>query len=66
MVVFYPQDRWYSRVTEEDVADLFEAEIVQRKPLLRLLYDASPGDNKDLSRYPPEVVAAERTKEGNV
>ena len=65
MVVFYPQDRWYAGVTPEDAADLVESEMLQGKPLLRLLYHAPAGDNKDLSRYPPELIAAERAKKGD-
>jgi (2Fe-2S) ferredoxin len=65
MVVFYPQDRWYAGVTPEDVADLVESEMLQGKPLLRLLYHALPGDNKDLSHYPPELIASERAKTGD-
>jgi (2Fe-2S) ferredoxin len=62
MVVFYPQDHWYAGVKPEDAAELFEAELVRGEPLSRLLYIAPPGDNKDLSRYPPELVAAEQAK----
>jgi (2Fe-2S) ferredoxin len=62
MVVVYPQDRWYAGVTPADAAELFEAEVVRGEPLARLLYVAPPGDNKDLSRYPPELVAADQAK----
>lgn len=60
MVVFYPQDRWYAGVSPEDAAELVRAELIEGRPLDRLLYRAPPGDNKDLSRYPSELVAAER------
>lgn len=60
MVVFYPQDRWYAAVSPDDVPELVRAELVEGRPLDRLLYRAAPGDNKDLSRYPAELVAAER------
>jgi hypothetical protein len=49
-------------VTPDDAAELFEAELVRDEPLARLLYVAPPGDNKDLSRYPPELVEAEQAK----
>lgn len=65
MVVFYPQGRWYAGVTLDDAADLIEAELMQGKALSRCLYNAPPGDNKDLSRYPPELVAAEQAKKGD-
>lgn len=65
MVVFYPQNRWYAGVTPEDVPDLVEAELVHAEPLTRLLYHAPLGDNKDLSRYPPELVAAEKARRGD-
>ncbi len=60
MVVVYPQDRWYAGVTPDDAADIVTAELVAGQPLARRLYVAPPGDNKDLSRYPPELVAAEQ------
>jgi (2Fe-2S) ferredoxin len=65
MVVFYPQDRWYAAVAPEDAADLVRAELVEGRPLDRLLYHAPPGDNKDLTRYPPELVAAEQAKKSD-
>jgi (2Fe-2S) ferredoxin len=65
MVVFYPQDRWYAGVGPEDAADLVQAELIAGEPLPRILYHAPPGDNKDLSRYPAEAVAAEKAKKGD-
>ena len=65
MVVFYPQDHWYAGVSPEDADALVQTELLAGKPLLRLLYDAPPGDNKDLSRYPPELVAAEKARKGD-
>lgn len=65
MVVFYPQDRWYAGVAPEDAAELAQAELIEGRPLARLLYHAPPGDNKDLSRYPPDLVAAEQAKKSD-
>lgn len=65
MVVVYPQDHWYAGVTPEDASELIEAELVRGEPLARLQYVAPPGDNKDLSRYPAELVAAEQSKKGD-
>lgn len=65
MVVVYPQDHWYAHVTPEDAADLIDAELVRGEALMRRLYLAPPGDNKDLSHYPPELVAAEQAKKGD-
>lgn len=62
MVVVYPQDHWYAGVAPEDAAELVEAELLRGEPLTRLLYMAPPGDNKDLSRYPAELVAAEQAR----
>lgn len=63
MMVIYPQARWYAGVKPEDAAELVDAELVRGEPLTRLLYTAPPGDNKDLSHYPPELVAAEQSKD---
>jgi (2Fe-2S) ferredoxin len=62
MVVIYPQDRWYAGVTPDDADELVSQELVSDKPVLRLLYRAGPGDNKELSRYPAEWVAEEQAK----
>jgi (2Fe-2S) ferredoxin len=62
MVVVYPQDHWYAHVRPEDAAELIDAELVRGDPLTRLLYLAPPGDNKDFSHYPVELVAAEQAK----
>jgi (2Fe-2S) ferredoxin len=62
MLVIYPQGRWYAGVQPEDAEELIDAELVHGQPLTRLLYIAPPGDNKDLSRYPPEAVAAEQAE----
>lgn len=62
MVVVYPQGHWYAHVRPEDAAELIESELVRGEPLTRLLYLAPPGDNKDLSRYPAELIAAEQAK----
>ena len=57
MVVIYPADRWYAGVQPKDAEELVEVDIVDDHPLERLLYLAPPGDNKDLSKYPPDLVA---------
>ena len=57
MVVVYPAGRWYAGVSPSDADDLVAAELVGDRPLERLLHHAPPGDNKDLSRYPPDLVA---------
>ncbi len=62
MVVIYPEGRWYAGVQADDVPELLTEEIINGRPVPRLLYKAPPGDNKDLSRYPPDLVAATRAK----
>jgi (2Fe-2S) ferredoxin len=57
MVVVYPEDHWYAGVRPEDADEIIAQDIVGGRPVARLLYQAPPGDNKDLSRYPPEIVA---------
>lgn len=65
MVVVYPAGRWYAGVAPADAEEIVSAELIEGRPLPRLLYEAPPGDNKDLRRYPPEAVAAEQAKKGN-
>jgi (2Fe-2S) ferredoxin len=65
MVVIYPQNRWYAGVTLDDVDEIVAEELINDRPVERLLYHATPGDNKDLSRYPPEWVAEEQAKKGD-
>jgi (2Fe-2S) ferredoxin len=57
MLVVYPAGRWYAGVQPQDADELVAVEVVGNEPLERLLYKAPTGDNKDLSRYPPELVA---------
>jgi (2Fe-2S) ferredoxin len=56
MVVVYPAGRWYAGVRPEDAAEIVAQDIVGDQPVTNLIYQAPPGDNKDLSRYPPAVV----------
>lgn len=60
MVVVYPAGHWYAGVRPEDTEEIVSQDIVGGRPVMRLIYQAPPGDNKDLSRYPPEVVAEVR------
>ena len=46
----------------DDLDRPLAAELRADEPLQRLLYHAPPGDNKDLTRYPPDLVAAEQAK----
>lgn len=62
MVVVYPDGHWYCRVTPDDAEEIVATDIVGGGMVTRLRYDAPPGDNKDLSRYPADVVAAEQAK----
>ncbi len=64
MVVVYPQNRWYAGVTPDDAPEIVATDLMNDLPVERLLYRAAPGDHKDLSGYPPEIVAAERAKTG--
>lgn len=62
MVVVYPASHWYAGVTPGDAADIVQQDLVAGGIVERLRYQAAPGDNKDLTRYPPELVAAEQSK----
>jgi (2Fe-2S) ferredoxin len=64
MVVIYPQNRWYAGVTPDDVDEIVAEDLVNDRPVVRVLYQAAPGDNKDLSPYPPEWVAEEQARKG--
>jgi (2Fe-2S) ferredoxin len=63
MLVVYPAGRWYAGVTPADAAEIVCEDLVNGRAVERLLYHAPPGDNKDLSRYPPELVAEEKKKQ---
>jgi (2Fe-2S) ferredoxin len=65
MVVIYPAGNWYARVTPEDAEEIITEDVIGDRPVLRLRYDAPPGDNKDLSRYPADEVAAEQKRDGS-
>ncbi len=62
MVVIYPDNHWYAGVTPEDAEEIVATDLVAGQAVARLCYEAPPGDNKDLSRYPADLVAAEQTK----
>jgi (2Fe-2S) ferredoxin len=65
MVVVYPEGHWYAGVTPDDAGEIVAVDLVAGGTVERLLYHAPPGDNKDLSRYPPELVAAEQAKKSD-
>jgi (2Fe-2S) ferredoxin len=65
MIAIYPQNRWYAGVTLDDVDEIVAEDLINDRPVEQLLYRAAPGDNKDLSRYPPEWVAEELAKKGD-
>jgi (2Fe-2S) ferredoxin len=62
MVVVYPAGHWYAGVTAADADDIVQQDILIGGLVERLHYQAPPGDNKDLARYPPELVAEEQAK----
>jgi (2Fe-2S) ferredoxin len=62
MVVVYPAAHWYAGVTPDDAEEIIQEDIIAGRTVLRLRYDAPPGDNKDLSRYPADQVAAEQAR----
>ena len=65
MVVIYPQDRWYAGVTPADTDEIVAQDIGRRPTGGDGSLPGRPGDNKDLSRYPPEWVAEEQAKKGD-
>ena len=46
MVVVYPQDVWYARVTEEGARRIAREHLACGRPVERYRYHAPPGDNK--------------------
>ena len=47
MIVVYPDNVWYSGVTQEDLKEIFESHILGGKPVERLVYDPGvKGPNK--------------------
>jgi (2Fe-2S) ferredoxin len=62
MVVVYPEGHWYAGVMPDDAEEIVATDLVAGAVVERLRYLAPPGDNKDLSRYPRDIVAAEQAK----
>jgi (2Fe-2S) ferredoxin len=62
MVVVYPAGNWYAGVAPEDAVEIVAEDIANGRIVSRLRYDAPPGDNKDLTRYPADQVAAEQAR----
>lgn len=58
MVVVYPEGCWYAGVSSADAEEIVQSHLVDGTPVTRLRYQAAPGDNKDLSRYPRELLEA--------
>ncbi len=50
MVVVYPENVWYGRVTPERAARIIEEHLVLGRPPRDLIYEAAPGPNKNQSR----------------
>ena len=46
MVVVYPQDVWYARVTEEAARRIAREHLANGRPVEACRYYAPPGDNK--------------------
>lgn len=46
MVVVYPEDVWYGRVSVDDCAEIVRAHLAGGTPVERLRYVAPPGANK--------------------
>ena len=46
MVVVYPEDTWYARVTPEGARRIVDEHLVGGRPVARYRYHAPPGDNK--------------------
>jgi (2Fe-2S) ferredoxin len=61
MVVIYPDATWYAGVQPEDATEIVTEDILGDRRVARLQYLAPPGDNKDLSGYPAEIVSAVQT-----
>jgi (2Fe-2S) ferredoxin len=60
MVVVYPAGHWYAGVAPNDAPEIVAQDILGDRIVTRLSYSAPPGDNKDLTAYPAELVAAEQ------
>jgi (2Fe-2S) ferredoxin len=58
MVVVYPAGRWYAAFTPDTAAEFVRNELVEGVAMSNCRYDAQPGDNKDLSRYPQDLVGS--------
>ena len=50
---------------ERDADELFDSHLLAGKPVQRLLYVAPPGNNKEISGYPPVVREMEKQEKAN-
>ncbi len=57
MVVVYPDNVWYGKVTPEKARRILEEHIVGGRAVQDLVYDAAPGPNKNGGRM-AEIIAA--------
>jgi (2Fe-2S) ferredoxin len=59
MVVVYPENVWYARVTPEDAEEILTSHLIGGQPVERLRYRATPGKHKLPRDAEGHVVAQE-------
>lgn len=64
-LVVYPDAVWYAHVQPSDADELFDSHLLAGKPVQHLLYVAPPGNNKEISGYPPVVREMEKQEKAN-
>ncbi len=47
VVIVYPEGTFYSRVTEDDVAEIVSEHLLKGRPVTRLVYDETDGEKAD-------------------
>ena len=47
VVIVYPEGTFYSRVTEDDVAEIVSEHLLKGRPVTRLVYDETDGEKTD-------------------
>ena len=62
MVVVYPENVWYGAVTPDRARRILEEHVEGGRPVVELIYQATPGPNKNAARMAAINAARSATK----